>query len=114
MMQFERDPPGGDIIILRADDGLNEDTGDLVGQLEKQLDQGRRMFIVDGANIRYISSKGMSALVRLHHRIRMRGGEMALAAFNPLPTQALQMTRLDRVFGLHETIDQARDALRHA
>lgn len=112
-MLFKRAESDSDVLILQADAGLNGPDGpDLVDALERHLDEGARKLVVDGGNLTTISSSGLSVLIRLHHRMRKRGGDMMLAGFHGIPQEALEMTRLDRVFPTHSTAAEATTAFR--
>jgi len=110
-MRFARDESDRHVAILQVDASLNEEAGgDVVALLERLIDEGVRKLIVDGTSLSYISSGGLSILIRLHHRMRKRGGDMMLAGFHGDPMQALVMTRLDRVFQVHADLAEARAA----
>src|SRR5688572_12443117 len=112
-MRFARDETDRDLVILRLDAGLNDETAaDVAAGLERFIDEGVSKLIVDGSALSYVSSRGLSVLIRLHHRIRKRGGDMMLAGFQGEPAEALEMTRLDRVFHLYPDVGQARAAFR--
>jgi anti-sigma B factor antagonist len=104
-----------DVLILRADGGLNvEIAGQLGQELEQVVQSGIGKLIVDCGGLRWISSAGLGTLVRLHKRLRDRGGELKLAAIDAAVVRMLELTRLNRVFELYTTVGDARAAFRSA
>lgn len=102
-----------DVLILAADGGLNAaNAADFVEQIGALIDAGVRKIIVDCSALNFISSLGMSALLRIHKRMKDRGGEVKIAGVDTLVAQALALVHLDRVFGLYEDVDRARLAFR--
>jgi anti-sigma B factor antagonist len=72
-----------------------------------QFEQGRRTFIVDMALVEYVSSAGLKTLVSSWQRVRDLKGEMVLASLTPRVREVLQMTGLDLVFTLAESVQEA-------
>ncbi|MHC5110898.1 MAG: STAS domain-containing protein [Planctomycetota bacterium] len=62
---------------------------------------------VDLAGLNSIDSTGLSALITLDMRARMSQGRIALVSPTPLVRGVLEVTRLDRVFDICESIDEA-------
>lgn len=73
----------------------------------RQLEQGRRAFIVDMALVDYVSSAGLKTLVSSWQRVRDLKGDMVLASLTPRVREILQMTGLDLVFTFAENVQDA-------
>ena len=102
-----------DVLILSADGGLIADTAEqFVGELGRFVELGCRKLIVDCTRLTYISSYGLGVLVRLHKKLASRGGDVKLAAIAGAIPTLLSMVRLDRVFEIYPTVDEAREAFR--
>lgn len=82
-----------------------------VAAFSRQLEQGRRAFIVDMALVDYVSSAGLKTLVSSWQRARDLKGELVLAALTPRVREVLQMTGLDLVFTLAENVQEAERRL---
>ncbi len=109
-MQFRGDPNERDLAVLEIDGMLNEEepAQAIMLALEEWLQRGVRRFIVDCSKLNFVSSYGLGILIRVHHRVRKRGGELVIAGLHGTPLEALQMTHLDRVFHLAVDVEQAR------
>ncbi len=112
-MEFYAHEIDKDVMILTADGGLNSDTAeDLVSAMEKLVDAGLTKLIVDCGQLTFISSYGLGVLMRLHKRMKTRGGDVKLCGVRGVIAQVLQLTKLDSVFQLYPDVDRARLAFR--
>jgi anti-anti-sigma factor len=112
-MEFYYDEIDREVLVLAADGGLNSDTSrEFVESIEKLVDAGLTRLIVDCTRLTSISSYGLGVLVALNRRMRRRGGEVKICAVRGLAAQALQVTRLDRLFELYPDVGRARLAFR--
>lgn len=104
------------IEIVETPDGLVADiVGDVgvpqVDALQKHFLQltarHPRLVILNCARMPFISSLGMGAFVALAKGIRLRGGRVMLAALQPPVLAVFRHARLQDVFELHATAEQA-------
>jgi anti-anti-sigma factor len=101
------------VLILTADGGLNMDVADeFVHELETLIETGVTRIIVDLSRLTYISSYGIGVLVRLHHRLAKKGGDVKLAAPQSGILKALNTVRLGGVFQIYPDLNAARLAFR--
>ncbi len=82
---------------------------ELVGS---ELSSGRRLFVVDFTDANYVDSSGLGVLVSVSKKIRQQGGTLCLAALNDDLRLLFELTRLDTLFRLYETPDDALRAAR--
>jgi anti-sigma B factor antagonist len=100
-------------VIVRADGGLNRQTAvEFVSQLEKLIEGGLRRIVVDCGGLDYISSYGLSLLLRLHGRLAKSGGDVKLAAVQSKVVTVLGVLHLDQVFELYPDVNRAVLAFR--
>lgn len=112
-MEFVYHETDKDVLIVSADGGLDLSTaGQFQTELEQLIDAGLRKIIVDCSRLTFVSSYGLSVLVRLHGRLAKHGGDVKLAAVPGRLASLLSLTRLDTLFGLYEDVDRARLAFR--
>jgi len=112
-MEFYYDEIDRDLLVLAADGGLNAETADqFVLSIEKLVDAGLRKIIVDCSKLTYISSYGLSVLIRLHKRMKKHGGDVKVCCIGGIVPQVLQLTRLDKLFDIHSDLSRARLAFR--
>lgn len=63
--------------------------------------------VIDGAALTFIDSIGLGALISLQRRMRRHQGAVHLAALLPDVRAIVEMTRLNRVFAVCATTDDA-------
>ncbi len=103
----------GDLMILRADGGLNASTaGQLSEQVTALVKGGVRNIIVDCSKLDIISSIGLGSLLLLHTRSKSAGGEVKLCGLKGSIVQIVRMTKLDSLFEMYADVEEARLAFR--
>jgi anti-sigma B factor antagonist len=75
--------------------------------IQGALDSGERKLLVDFSRTGYIDSSGLGALVSVSKRIREAGGELRLAGLNDDLRSLFELTKLDTLFTISETPEQA-------
>ena len=109
-------------MLFRSDEVL------VVEPLEPRLDvvssPGFKSFLVDRINdgckyltlnlrrLEFIDSSGLTAVVSTLKTLRLGGGDMSVCEVPQNIGQLFKITKLDRVFGMFLTEDEAVDALR--
>lgn len=73
--------------------------------------RGHTVF-VDLSGVGYIDSSGIASLVEALQRSRQTGGPLVLVAVSDAAMRVLQLARLDKVFRIFASIDDARAATR--
>lgn len=73
--------------------------------------RGRPVF-VDLSGVGYIDSSGIASLVEALQRSRQTGSPLVLAAVSDAAMRVLQLARLDKVFRIFASVDDARAATR--
>jgi anti-sigma B factor antagonist len=63
--------------------------------------------VVDMRGITYIDSSAVASLVEGYQLARERGLAFSLAAVSPAALRVLRLARLDKVFVLHDDVDDA-------
>jgi anti-sigma B factor antagonist len=81
--------------------------GELKEFIQKLLDRGDRRFVLDFSGTGYIDSSGLGALVSLARKVREEGGDLRLSALNEDLRSLFELTKLDTLFTISETPDQA-------
>jgi len=66
-----------------------------------------RSLIVDLSGVEYIDSSGIASLVEAFQESRKRGSRFSLAAVSPSALRVFELARLDRVFTLHPSLEEA-------
>lgn len=72
-----------------------------------QVEQGVHLVVVDFSASAYIDSSGLGALVSLGKRLRESGGDLRLTGLNDDLRTLFELTRLDSLFPLFASRDDA-------
>lgn len=73
---------------------------------------GARHFVLDCANLEFIDSAALEALLRLQERIGTSGGQLRLIKVDDTLDTILRLTRLDLALESHESLELAIRSLR--
>ena len=73
--------------------------------------QTSRRIVLDLAEVTFLDSTGLTAMVGTLNRTRSRGGAMSLVGPTGVVGRVLQITELDQVFAIHDTVDDAVEAM---
>ncbi len=82
---------------------------ELKQKLGDALEAGTRRFVVDFSATGYIDSSGLGVLVSLARKIGESGGAIRLAALNTDLKTLFELTKLDTLFELFDTVEAALD-----
>ncbi|MDQ3720383.1 MAG: STAS domain-containing protein, partial [Actinomycetota bacterium] len=83
-------------------------------RLVQLIEDGKTQIVVDLSAATFIDSTTLGVLVGGVKRLRPAGGTLALVCSDQNITKIFEITGLDRVFGIHETRDQALSSARAA
>ena len=73
----------------------------------ESLEDGSRKFVIDFSKTGYIDSSGLGVLVSLSKKIREQGGELRLAGLNADLQTLFELTKLDTLFAITRTAEEA-------
>jgi anti-sigma B factor antagonist len=79
-------------------------------RLQEALDGGAQAVVMDFTQVRLIDSTGLGLLAWLHQVLEQRGGRVAVAGAPPIVRQALEITSVDRLVALYDTVAAAEDS----
>ena len=85
-------------------DGNRQELKSLV---QEGLDRGERKFLIDCGRTGYIDSSGLGALVTLSKKVREVNGDLRMAGLNEDLRALFELTKLDSLFAIAETPQQA-------
>lgn len=80
---------------------------ELKNLVHEALDRGGRRFVIDCTRTGYIDSSGLGALVSMSRKVRETGGELRLAGLNEDLRALFELTKLDTLFRIVDTPEQA-------
>jgi len=98
----------GDAVVVTAHGRIAEaGARQLEQELLKQVEGGRSRIVIDLSDVAFVTSTCLGAFMVAHKRARQQGGGVRLVRPQPLVLQILQVTKLTKLFGVHETIESA-------
>ena len=80
---------------------------ELKALIQEAMEAGDRKFLVDCTQTAYIDSSGLGALVTISKKIRENGGELRLAGLNEDLRSLFELTKLDSLFHIAPSLDEA-------
>ncbi|HWT64886.1 MAG TPA: STAS domain-containing protein [Terracidiphilus sp.] len=80
-------------------------------QFEKQceacISEGIRSLVIDLVDLRYVSSMGLRSFVAIAQELQQKGGELRICRLTGLVQQVFEITRLNQVLHLHDSVESA-------
>ena len=83
----------------------------LTDQLEELVSGGQNRFVADLSELAHMNSTGLNVLITYLTKARNAGGELVITNVPDSINKLLIITKLNRVFHIEETLDQALAAL---
>jgi anti-sigma B factor antagonist len=79
-----------------------------IGQGIKELiDQGTTKLLIDFSNVDHLSSASLGMLITTKKQIEANKGRLKLSSIKPQLFEVFKITRLDKVFSVYKTTDEA-------
>lgn len=85
-------------------------TRDFVEAVQKELDDAHLRIVLDFKETQAIDSTALGAIVQVFKTLRSKEGSLRLCEVGSGVRRVLAITRVDRVFPIHATLDDARAA----
>jgi len=107
-MTLEVRPQGGGAVFVLGGRMMYEsDALQFRRNLEAELEHGRKWFVLDLSGVIGMSSTGLGILISAHRTLRERGAGFYLANLSPKVSTVLQITRLNSVFQIFDSVEEA-------
>lgn len=98
----------GDIKVLRVANLLSEFTNrEILLQAQDCIDQGFTKFVVNLEGMPYTNSVGLNFLISLQARCQDREGALVIANISNKIIQLLEITKLQPLFTITESVEDA-------
>lgn len=105
---IELESSQGPAKVIRVAGSISMDTGSsLRDRLVAFADADTNRLVLDLKDLEFINSLGLGAIVAAHLRLRTSNREIHLAAPQPAIRELLNVTRLTKLFPLHDTVASA-------
>ncbi len=99
--------PGGVVVIEVEGQLIVGNRQELKQRVLDALEAGDRKFLIDFTRTGYIDSSGLGVLVSLSKKIRDEGGDLRLAGLNEDLKTLFELTKLDTLFAITDSAQEA-------
>ena len=109
-MKFEAEvlrTPSAAVVSARGRVTLGEASQALRSTVEQLCGEGTANIVLNLAGVTFIDSAGLGVLTLGYSKAKAGGGALKIAAAQPRVRDALEMTRLTRMFTLYENAEAA-------
>lgn len=101
----------GDVTVLTLEGRLDASTAPVFKNRVRELSEaGRVRYVTDLANVHFLDSSGLGVLVSALRQVGQKGGDVKIAALRPEMKSLFALTRLNKVFEIHETVQSALES----
>jgi anti-sigma B factor antagonist len=80
--------------------------------LDSLLSTGQHKVLFDLYDLEQVDSSGIGAIIALFKRVRSNNGDMKISRLMGQPKEIFSLLRLDRVFEIHDSLDEALKSFR--
>jgi len=106
---------GGAVVTVRQSELTSRLTDLMLAEFARLKDAGRPVtLVVDLSNVKFIDSVALGALVVLLRRVKKTDGALGLVGLSGHVQRMFQVTSLDRVFDLYDSVASALAAAKPA
>jgi anti-sigma B factor antagonist len=107
-MNLKLEKNGAVQIIFIHEERLDaNNAGELKQTMNQLFDSGIHHLIIDLNDVHFIDSSGLGALVSGFKNASTRQGSIKLSALQSQVRSMFELTRLQRVFDIYQTVDEA-------
>lgn len=78
----------------------------------KMIEKGIHSIILDLENLDYLDSSGLGSIIYIFSDLKKHNGKMSLCNLNGSPKNLIQMTRLDKLFLIADTIEESIEQIK--
>ena len=97
-----------DILVLELTGRLDEKTSEfLFDCLDGHIEHGRTKLVLDCSDLEHIVSAGLGTLVRVHFRLKDKGGQVQLVGVQGVVADILRLVHFEKLFHIHATVEEA-------
>jgi len=107
-MKIETQTQNGQLVITVREERLDaHNSGELKDRILRILEEGGRRLVVDLADVSFIDSSGLGALLSGYKNATQRAGSFILSGLQPRVRAMFELTRLNRVFDIYPRLQEA-------
>jgi len=95
------------VIVIKGKLMGGPEAEDFHNILKDSMGAGKKNFVVDLSDVKYVNSSGIGILVRGFSSVKNAGGSLKLAGITDKVNGVLAITKLNSVFEQYPTVDEA-------
>ena len=104
--------PGRGCLIVQMSGVLDlATTPEVRSSLQQAMDDGARNVVLDLADVPLIDSTALGMIVWLHKQLLERGGQVGVAAARPVVLRVFELTSVDRLIRIYDSVEAAENGL---
>jgi len=92
------------------DEANIQQIGDEISAIIDDRDQPR--LVVSFANVEHLSSAALGTMITINNKIRQKNGDLRLADIDPQIYEVFVITKLNKLFNIHDSSQEALEVLR--
>lgn len=103
----EEKPNGG---VLKFKGRMMEQTAhaEIKRFVDDLIASGKNLLLIDLTDLEYMNSMGLNLLIQLQTKIRVAGGKMILACPNKKVKELIELTKLNTLFTIFDSLSKAQ------
>jgi anti-sigma B factor antagonist len=107
-MQLDMQSEDDRVIISVREERLDaHNSSELKERILRAIEEGGRRLVVDLAEVKFIDSSGLGALLSGYKNANQRSGTFVLSGLQPRVRSMFELTRLNRVFEIYPRLQEA-------
>ncbi len=106
-MALETEQHGEITIVVTPDDLDARNAPAVASEIKGLLASGTTRLVIDLSPLSFIDSAGLGALLTAYKTARTAGGGVSLCCVSPPVLSILKLTRLEKVFSIYTTREEA-------
>lgn len=83
----------------------------LLDTIQGLIEEGHANFVLDCADLEYISSLGLGTLIRAKSRLKHKSGVVTLANVRGMIAEAIHLVHFDKVFHIFDSVEAAIESM---
>jgi anti-sigma B factor antagonist len=110
-MNFKTESNGAVMVVMVREERLDAHNSDeLKTEMSRLFESGTKNLVVDLKEVRFIDSSGLGVLVSGFKNASTHQGSIKLCSLQTQVKSMFELTRLQRVFDIYQTIDEALES----
>ncbi len=110
-MNFKTESNGTVMVVMVREERLDAHNSDeLKAEMNRLFESGTKNLLVDLKEVRFIDSSGLGVLVSGFKNASTHQGSIKLCSLQTQVKSMFELTRLQRVFDIYQTIDEALES----